>query len=495
MGDCSDEETLKHEKNMVNNCAQRIKVIASLTFIEAKMLYDTIQECQLQDAYKKILREALDAKLSLPNTEDDSNVVLKPQVLTAINNYLTKTEWLILTDHNSSLGKKASTIARRLRLVGVKSLHEQTAKYAVALMLTTLTQLPSYNVIHQMLQEFKQVFHRDLTKMQVPFVRNYPNTVEELPEAISQAAYSQEDPAAPREVENLVLIAENHIPLRGTSKLLKKETAVPDEIAKDKKQPAEKNAESNLQTMVPAMGSPFGEMGAMGQFAIMMMQMCKQQQMGMGQGNEAKVTLSPKKEKELEEQKKAKAALNSAAAAFKPQERQLALLDSETNEESKEEVATAATAADTALEKKKTPEEFEKATFEALKAKKDSKKGKAKEKSMASNPKGKAKGKAKNKVVMKKPSAKTLQYEIPPWTLKDMHVDKNTYTSRHWHAARSFAKRTFAMDEAESKIYAKSIRDAAAQIYDEHVPPRSPRKDESILPLAKRSMAQESRKW
>ena len=363
--------------------------------------------------------------------------------------------------------------------MGVESLHEQTAKYAVALMLTTLTQIPSYSVIHQMLQEFKQVFHRDLTKMQVPFARSYPNS--QWKSSLRQSAKqltSPEGPAAPREVENLVMIAENHIPLRGTSKLLKKETAVPREIAKDKKQAAEKNAESDLQTMVPAMASPFREMGAMGQFAMMMMQMCKQQMgMGrMGQGNETKVTLSPKNEKELEEQKKAKAALNSAAAAFKPQERELAWLDCETNQESKEEVATAATAGDTSLEKKKTPEEFEKATFEALKAKKDSKKGNAKEKSMASNPKGKAKGKAKNQGVMKKPSAKTLQYEIPPWSVKDMHVDKNTYTSRHWHAASPFAKRTFAMDGAESKIYAKSIRDAAAQIYDENVPPKTSKK-------------------
>lgn len=152
------------------------------------------------------------------------------------------------------------------------------------------------------------------------------------------------------------------------------------------------------------------------------------------------------------------------------------MLDSETNQESKGVVATAATAADTALEKKKTPEEFERATFEALKAKKDTKKATAKQKSKASNPKGKAKGKAKSKVLMKRPSAKTLQYEIPPWSLKDMHVDKNTYTSRHWHAARSFAKRNFAMDDDESKIYAKSIRDAAGQIYDEHVPPKKSKK-------------------
>ena len=198
------------------------------------MLYDAIQECKLHDAHKKVLREALDAKLTLPTTVDESNVVLKPQVLTAINNYLTNTEWQILVGPNSSLGKKASAIVKRLRLVGVKSLHEQTAKYAVALMLTTLSNLPNYSVIHQMLQEFKQVFHRDLTKMQVPFVRNYPHTVEELPEAISKAAYSPEDPPAPRELENLVVIAENHIPLRGTSKLLKKEKG-PDEVTQQKR--------------------------------------------------------------------------------------------------------------------------------------------------------------------------------------------------------------------------------------------------------------------
>ncbi len=134
-----DEEQVKHETNMVNNCAQRIKVIVNLNFLEAKMLYDAIQECNLHDAHKKVLRETLDAKLAVPTTVDDSNVVLKPQVLTAINNYLTNNEWQILMDPNSSQGKKASTIVRRLRLVGVKSLHEQTAKYAVALMLTTLS--------------------------------------------------------------------------------------------------------------------------------------------------------------------------------------------------------------------------------------------------------------------------------------------------------------------------------------------------------------------
>ena len=75
---------------------------------------------------------------------------------------------------------KMNTVVRRLKLLGVKSLHESTAKYGVALLLSTLTTLPEYKLIHQMLCEFKQVFHRDLTKVQVPLVRNYPSNPAEL---------------------------------------------------------------------------------------------------------------------------------------------------------------------------------------------------------------------------------------------------------------------------------------------------------------------------
>ena len=304
--------------------------------------------------------------------------------------------------------------------------------------------------------------------------------MEELPEAISKAAYSPEDPPAPRELENLVVIAENHIPLRGTSKLLKKDKG-PDEVTQRKKETAEKKVDSNnMRNLVPGMTPHFGDMAAMGPFAMMMAQMWQQQLM-MGKGNEAKVTLSPKKEKELQEEKNKKEALSSAAAAFKPQERQLALLDTDIAEGQKKEVDTEGTAEAMVAGEKKTPHDFEKATFGALKAKKKTQKENAKEKAKAATPKSKAKAKAKAKNKegknKKKSPTKTLQYEIPPWSFKDMHVDKNTYTSRHWHAARSFAKKHFAMGDDEAKIYAKGIREAAAEIYDEHKPPKKSKKE------------------
>ena len=97
---------------------------------------------------------------------------------------MTKNDWKTLDNPSSTYVAKTNTIVRRLKLFGVKSLHEQTAKYCVALLLTTFNQLPSYQVIHQMLVEFKQRFHRDLTKVQVPFLRTYPHNVGGLLEAI-----------------------------------------------------------------------------------------------------------------------------------------------------------------------------------------------------------------------------------------------------------------------------------------------------------------------
>lgn len=151
----------QQEKSMVQGCAQRIKLLASISLLEGKMLYEAIQECDLNNDLKKLLRSALDSKLAAGTNAYDDNVVLKPQMLTSISNYMTKNDWKILNNPCSTYVAKTNAIVRRLKLCGVRSLHEQTAKYGVALLLTTLTQLPSYKVIHQMLVEFKQTFHRD----------------------------------------------------------------------------------------------------------------------------------------------------------------------------------------------------------------------------------------------------------------------------------------------------------------------------------------------
>ena len=316
MSTTTDGSDNEQEKNMVQGCAHRIKLIANITVVEGKLLYDTIQQCSLSDDYKKILRDALDGKMSVATTENHPDVVLKPQTLTSIQNYLSRRDWQILDDPKATYLSKLNVVVRRLRTVGVRGLHEQTAKYGVALVLTTLTQLPDYTIIHQMLQKFKQTFHRDLTKVQLPFIRVYPTSASELPETVLTSAYSDEDPVEPREIENLGMIAENHIPLRATSKLLKagkpqKETAVVTSTASQAKK-------TNLPVQQPVQEEVLGNRPNPAMMMMMeMMMQCYQNTFGGSKRPETKLTLSPEKEKELAKEK-SKEALQAAASGSQP---------------------------------------------------------------------------------------------------------------------------------------------------------------------------------
>ena len=124
----------------------------------------------------------------------------------------------------------------------------------------------------------------------------------------------------------------------------------------------------------------------------------------------------------------------------------------------------------------KTPKEFEDATYKALLDKKNKAKETAKDKGKTTmpkkSPKAKAKGKAKAKsAVMKRPSAQQQQYELPPWKKEDNEISRNTFTSRHWHAARSFAVRVLGYDDEYAKQYAKGFHEAAGELFDQHQPP------------------------
>ena len=55
-GDEDIEGEKQQEKSMVQGCAQRIRLLASISLLEGKMLYEAIQECDLKDNLKKVLR-------------------------------------------------------------------------------------------------------------------------------------------------------------------------------------------------------------------------------------------------------------------------------------------------------------------------------------------------------------------------------------------------------------------------------------------------------
>ena len=136
-------------------------------------------------------------------------------------NYLTHNDWMVLEDINSSLIQKQNTIAHRLRQLGVVSLHEQTCKAAVSLILHTLSSLPAYDVIHSMVMDFKGAFAASggACKSGI-YINKYPVNPSNLPPQLFKDAYGAEVPQ-PKVLEKLQVLKQ-HIPLRQTSKLLGK---------------------------------------------------------------------------------------------------------------------------------------------------------------------------------------------------------------------------------------------------------------------------------
>ena len=341
------------------------------------MPFETIDACGLETSFKKELRNAVESKLSMGNNNDADNVALKPQMLTAIEKYMTQSEWQISQNPSSTYMEKMNTVVRRLKLLGVRSLHEQTAKFGVALLLTTLTTLPEYKLIHQMLCEFKPVFHRDLTKVQVPFVRTHPSNPAELPKTILEVAYTDGNPPCPMEIDTIAMIANNHVPVRSTSKLLTGGTNKAK--TKEEKNPGRPSSSSNSNANAESMMAD-AQMNPMNQACMMMMNcMAKMQHSQQARGTKTKIQISPKKPKELGDKPKAEALASAAAAAFKPSTRALPIEDLNAKKETKDEdkanlCDTGKAANQEEKQEQKSAEQFEEAAFQALLARKDKKK-------------------------------------------------------------------------------------------------------------------------
>ena len=101
-----DNQESQSSQKMVTGCCNRIKLLACLSLQEAQMLFETIDACGLETTFKKELRNAVESKLSMGNNNDADNVVLKPQMLTAIEKYMTQAEWQILQNPSSTYMEK-----------------------------------------------------------------------------------------------------------------------------------------------------------------------------------------------------------------------------------------------------------------------------------------------------------------------------------------------------------------------------------------------------
>ena len=204
---------------LVQGLCAKIKALQgfnAMHAVEIKSAAETSFPIAFQASIGKAIEESL---LATPASEKPS--IAKPQILLEVQNYLTRNDWLVIEDINSSLIQKQNTLAYRLRQLGVVSLHEQTCKAAVAVILNTLSSLPAYDVIHSMVMDFKGAFAASggACKSGI-YINKYPVNPSDLPPQLFKDAYGSEVPQ-PKVLEKLSVLKQ-HIPLRQTSKLLAK---------------------------------------------------------------------------------------------------------------------------------------------------------------------------------------------------------------------------------------------------------------------------------
>ena len=443
--------------------------------VEIKTAAETALPMVFQTSVGKAIEESL---LATPTCEKPS--IAKPQTLVEIQNYLTHNDWLVLEDINSSLIQKQNTIAHRLRQLGVVSLHEQTCKAAVSLILHTLSSLPAYDVIHSMVMDFKGAFAASggACKSGI-YINKYPVNPSSLPPQLFKDAYGAEVPQ-PKVLEKLQVLKQ-HIPLRQTSKLLGKSKVVGSTPAVQA-QPA----------TAPAGIDPAPLQQSMLQFGLLPMfqqvMQFQKQMLDMQQGKQT--TTQP-----MEVDATASSTAAQKALTLKPAQKQTpdddnkfrlplanAAHDEKQGENQKPSAQTTqVNDANDVGTQGKPAEEYEEAAYQAIMERNDKKKAKAKAapKAKQEAKKSKAASKAKAKAVMKRPSSKSIgsmaagtsscmAYQPAPPTEVELKSTKNAYTDKHYHKCRDLAKARGYTDD-DAKRSARKARAIAVELWQKAI--------------------------
>ena len=466
----------------------KVSNLQSLSTVDATDLFKLLNDLQMPDAIKPMLKEAIENKLA--GTTLCIATLAKPQYLEDINNYLTQAEWTVLESKSHSYQSKVQVVVDRLISLQVVSLHEQTVKHCIALLLAVHfgQDWPSYQSIYTMVQDFKKCFGACTKSGPTRMVR-YPSLPSMLPQDIRNKAYQnpEQQPIA-REVERMKMIANLHVPLRNTSSLLKKNidvntSASSGSQAQQFQHVPHNNASSTQMPNMFASNFGFGQ----GQPADVMQffqRMCMPQMFSAHPGSYGwpmannlitppvpSTTWSSNDDgsKSISANASTPAGAARLAIEYSPRKKGLATSSSDSLALRAPELLVEESTEDSkkAADGSKTSAEYEDAAFQALLAKKEK------------DAKKKKKGTVKEKVQpMKRPAAaaassssepskriKFDEYSVSSEDAATMTV--HSFTSKHYHAATQCAKRS-GLDDYDAKIKGRVAYKEAKLLWMQH---------------------------
>jgi hypothetical protein len=222
----TSDATTKMSTNMVAAFGNKL-LSAHVDAMGAVRLYDAVATTGLDVDVANAIQTLIDDKIST-DASSSTHIVgkatpTKPQVLLYPHTYLTGSQWAVIDDATISIKRKQMTLVACLRSVGMRSLHEQTKRPVVAILVwahyKATNRWPTYHMIYEWVKEFTATFDRHSCNDIVEYLAVYPSSPYELPAAVYQAAYP--DPSDPPVTADVPIdMISQHVPLRSSSKLL-----------------------------------------------------------------------------------------------------------------------------------------------------------------------------------------------------------------------------------------------------------------------------------
>ena len=518
--DSSDDRTYDIEKTLVRGIVSKFAFIQVDAAVAMK-LHDAVEAASgFGESSIAQLKKAIDDCLTqIPLTAPSS--VTRPQWINCCK-YLTKADWQSLS--SETYHTQVTIITKRLRLLGVQSMAEQSIKFATACLLTTYKQPPNSDVIFGIVQDMKLSFaSSSINTVGLPAVLKYPEDPNSLDPVLLAHAYQHGEVPAMVDKPELPMLCKI-IPLRKTNKHITSTSkdAGQQQPASNRTVQQQPSSSSNgvggASDCDPFMSMANGMMQFMNMNMMNMMKHMNGQQVGQQQVN---LKMSPPKPVKQQQAIAVTAEVTQAEATkFEPKVRApaLALTDAEEKpvlpqqpvlpeQNSQQEDSQDSHEKDqTSVPPKQSAAAIEEAAFAALKARNENKKvkdetqqdlgkdaskknatakakakGQAKAKAVAkAGAKAGAKGGAKGKPgVKKRPAASTTQ--VPNKHSKLALVDyepglpdsalwsgrtKESWMSKHYHAARGKASAA-GYSESEAKEIARLAHARAKCTWDE----------------------------
>ena len=156
-----------------------------------KALHD---DPNLTSDMKGIVNVAIDGSLTREKGREDYSHTYKPQRIN-VPQYLTMSDWDTIKN-SQNYHTKVTTVCRRLRSLGVRSLAEQSVKSAVGAILSGYQDLPDQATMYQMVQDIKLGFASIPDQANgLCFVVKYPDDPTKLSPQLYAHCYSTEHPA------------------------------------------------------------------------------------------------------------------------------------------------------------------------------------------------------------------------------------------------------------------------------------------------------------